>query len=723
MQIVNVWLEHPVMNLNRTFSYYCNDELSVERGMRVQVPLLSQTVVGIVDSVFSVDASAEEYSEKEGYEVKELIEVLDEEPVLNDELYELGLWMSHQTVSPVISCFQSMLPNKIKPKSNRKAASLEYYVRLLDGSLATTDKEKKAVELLAKGEMARTQFNKLVPNYIPRLISRGIAEVYSREREAEYEELDIREADYPLTEQQKQAIDRINSSDKRVILLHGLTGSGKTEVYMQLAAQKCRENRQVLILVPEISLTPQMVKRMTDRFGNNIAIYHSKLNDQQRYEQYQLVRNHKVRIVVGTRSAVFMPFDDLGLIVLDEEHDHSYKQDTSPKYHCRDVAIHRAEHHGCKVILGSATPTLESYARTIRNVYELVELKNRIHQDLPQSHLVDMQKEIRKGNIIISSQLEKAIGERLAKKQQSILLLNRRGYTTIMKCRQCGEVVQCPNCDIAMSYHKDSNKLMCHTCGYEMSTDIACPKCGERNWNHYGLGTQRLYEAVQEKFPEARILRMDADTTRNKDGHQKILEAFGRGEADILLGTQMIAKGLDYPNVTLVGIFNADALLGRTDYRSVEGTFDLIVQASGRSGRGQDTGEVYVQAYDCRHYGIRLAVRQDYISFFNEEMNYRHIGNYPPYCYMAAISFLSRNEDMAVDNSWKCGEYFRQFEDIRTLGPSQLPRMVSEYRQRVVLKASDRQALIDKIWEWYAGQNFNKNQLKIQIDIDPYVLD
>ncbi|MBR0474360.1 MAG: primosomal protein N' [Erysipelotrichaceae bacterium] len=723
MQIVNVWLEHPVMNLNRTFSYALSDEVSVSRGVRVRVPLANQTVTGIVDSIFTVD-SLEEYSLKQGYEIKEVVEVLDEEPVLNDELYELGLWMAHETVSPNIACFQCMLPNKIKPKSNRKAAVLNYFVSLSDETLAKTEKEKKAVETLRNGDMLRSEFNKLFGgNYSNALVKKGICTIYEKEQEASYEALDIKEADYPLTDEQKQAIDKINNSKKNVILLHGLTGSGKTEVYMQLAAQKCRENKQVLILVPEISLTPQMVKRMTDRFGNNIAIYHSKLNDQQRYEQYQLVRNHKVKIVVGTRSAVFMPFDDLGLIVLDEEHDHSYKQDTTPKYHCRDVAIKRAQTHGCKVVLGSATPTLESYARAIKNVYELVELKNRIHQQLPTSHLIDMQKEIRKGNTIISSQLEKALGERLAKKQQAILLLNRRGYTTIMKCRQCGKVVQCPNCDIAMSYHKDTNKLMCHVCGYEQSADMNCPNCGAKNWNNYGLGTQRLFETIQNKFPQARILRMDADTTRNKGSHQDILEAFGRGEADILLGTQMIAKGLDYPNVTLVGIFNADALLGRTDYRSVEVTFDLIVQASGRSGRGYDSGEVYVQAYDCKHYGIKMAVNQDYISFFNEEMNYRHIGNYPPYCYMIAISFNSRNEELVDDVAYSASEHFRQFDDFRTLGPSQLPKQISEYRRRIVLKGSKRAELIERVWDWYREQNFNKNQLKIQVDVDPYVLD
>ena len=723
MQIVNVWLEHSVMNLNRTFSYCCGDEVRLERGMRVTVPLGSQQVVGFVDSCEHSDLSAEEYQQANGFEIKEISELIDNEPLMNDELYELGLWMARQTVSTNIACFQSMLPAKMKPKGNRQKAVMEYYIELIDPSQATSNKQKAAVEALKNGGMLRSEFNRNYPGVYGVLFERGAIKVTAKEREAEVSNLEIREAGYPLTEEQKQAIEKINNSQKDVILLHGLTGSGKTEVYMQLAAQKCRQGKQVLILVPEISLTPQMVSRMTSRFGNNIAIYHSKLNNQERYEQYQLVRKHKVSIVGGTRSAVFMPFDNLGLIVLDEEHDHSYKQDSTPKYHCRDVAIHRAQHHGCKVILGSATPTLESYARAIKGVYDLVELKNRIYQNLPKSYLIDMQKQLRKGNTILSQPLKDAMRERLENHEQCILLLNRRGYTPIMRCSSCGEVIQCPHCDIAMSYHKDENILMCHTCGQTMDADIACPTCGSRSWLHYGVGTQRLYEAVQKEFPEARILRMDADTTRKKGGHQEILEQFERHEADILLGTQMIAKGLDYPDVTLVGIFNADALLARMDYRCVEVTFDLIVQASGRSGRGKRKGEVFVQAYNCSHYGIQLAVKQDYVNFFKREMNYRHIGTYPPYCYMAAIMFVSGDEGKVQKAAYEGAQHFRSIEGLRVLGPSQLNRSFDEYRHRIVIKSMDREKMIDDVWNWFQQLSYNKQQLRIQIDIDPYVRD
>ena len=711
------------MNLNRTFTYYCADDVKVTRGVRVKVPLNGRETVGFADSIEHVECPLEEYEKTLGFEIKEITEVLDEEPLLNDELYELGLWMSHQTVSPVISCFQAMLPNKIKPRSNRSSVAKEYLVHFVKEVETRSDRQKAAMAKLRKADMERSEFNKEFPGVLAALLKKEAVTVTEREREASFQPLDIKEADYPLTFQQKEAIGRINESEKNVILLHGLTGSGKTEIYMQLAKEKCLSGKQVLILVPEISLTPQMVERMTSRFGHNIAIYHSRLNDQERYEQYQLVRNHQVSIVVGTRSAVFMPFDNLGLIVLDEEHDHSYKQASVPRYHCRDVAIKRAKNHGCKVILGSATPALESYSRAYKGVYELVELKNRIYQNLPQSHLVDMQKEIRKGNPVLSEPLRKAIRERLDNKEQCILLLNRRGYTTVMRCRNCGHVVQCPHCDIAMSYHKDEDMLVCHTCGTQMSADMDCPECGAHSWYHFGLGTQRLYETIQNEFPDARIMRMDADTTHKKGGHQEILDAFGRKEADILLGTQMIAKGLDFADVTLVGIFNADALLGRTDYRSVEVTFDLLVQASGRSGRGQKAGEVFVQAYDTSHYCMRLAVRQDYMAFFAKEMEYRHIAEYPPYRYLAAISFSGPDSKVVGDAAYETAAHFREKENIRTLGPSELPKSFDEYRRRVVLKGVDRERMIDLIWQWYDSKVYNRSQVRVQIDIDPYVLD
>ncbi|HPW52851.1 MAG TPA: primosomal protein N' [Erysipelotrichaceae bacterium] len=715
VQIVNIYIEHPIMQLNTTFSYFYQEKRRIERGMRVKVDFNGQKIVGFVDSTFEVD-NLQQHQRQLGYQLKPVEEVIDEEPIINDELYSLGLWMSRQTISPVISCFQSMLPSTLKPVSRARKAVLENWVIIKNSEVQQTygfDKD----EILLK------HFKEKVSAYRYRKLKDcGHIEVVKKEKRAEAEKFKVFDAPYSLTKEQKQAVETINKSDNNVILLHGLTGSGKTEIYLQLARQALLDDRQVLILVPEISLTSQMVKRFRDRF-NSIAIYHSGLSAQEKYQQYTLVREGQVKIVVGTRSAIFMPFKSIGLIVLDEEHDGSYKQDSTPKYNTRDIAIRRSETHNCKLILGSATPTLESYARAIKDVYRLVSLDKRINQDLPKSYLVDMSKEIRKGNYIISSALLKAIRERLEKKQQVILLLNRRGYTPIVKCSSCSHVVMCPHCDVALSYHKDDDRLVCHVCGHSQTNDLSCPKCGSKMWRNYGVGTQRLTEEIQKHFPQARIIRMDADSTRKKDAHIKILSSFENQKYDILIGTQMISKGLDFPNVTLVGIFNADGPLQRTDYRSVETTFDLIVQASGRSGRSVNPGEVYVQAYDISHYGIRLAVKQDYITFFNNEMSYRHAGKYPPYTFMAAISFAGKEEEAIKDRAFEASSYFRNDSDIRVLGPSRLLKIKGEYRYRIVIKSKDKQQLIEKLWNWYEGQSINKRQLSVQIDVDPYILD
>ncbi len=716
MRIVEVYLEHPVMELNNTFSYLLAGSDYCCRGMRVRVDFNGQKIIGFVDSVGEVE-DVDALENKLGYTLKQIEGIIDEEPLLNDELYQLGLWLSYQTVSPVISCFQTMLPAALKPRSSFKKAVTVRWVKILDEKVKQ-EYEYDCLEMPLKDfkeKISQYRYNKLKEN-------RQI-EVYDKQKEAEVEPMEIHDPDYELTDLQKKALDQINKSAKDVILLHGLTGSGKTEIYMQLVKQVVLEGKQALVLVPEISLTPQMVARFRQRFANNIAIYHSGLNGQQKYEQYQLFKQNNVNNVIGTRSAVFMPFRQLGIIILDEEHDNSYKQDNKPKYNTRDVAVKRAQYHHCKVLLGSATPTLESYARGIKGVYELVTLNKRIGYSLPKSTLVDMNQEIRKGNYIISAPLKKAIGKRLEANQQVILLLNRRGYTPIMKCRNCGKTMMCPHCDVTLSYHKDEGRLICHCCGYSQPADIDCPDCGSHQWNNYGIGTQRLVEEVQRFYPQARIIRMDADTTRNKDSHRTILEQFGNHEYDILVGTQMISKGLDYPNVTLVGIFNADGPLNRTDYRSVETTFDLIVQASGRSGRGKQEGEVYIQVYDSSHYAVRFATSQNYIGFFNNEMQYRHAGKYPPYTFLIAVLFTSKDEEKSSQAAQDAVRYFRNDEEIRTLGPSKLIKRNDEYRYRLVLKGKNKEQLLEKLWTWYNRQSINKHAVSIMVDVDPYILD
>lgn len=712
MKIVKVYIEHPLMQLNTTFDYFYNGEKDISKGVRVIVPFRSQQVIGFVDAVID-DADIKEYEQKIGYRIKGIIDVIDEYPLINEELSSLAKWLSKMTVSPLISCFNAMLPPSLKPHSNFKKIVSQNWVRVIDEDL----KKEFPSDLLLK------EFKEKVGQYrYGKYKKDGKIEVYQSEKKAIIQEYKIAESPFTLTEQQKKAVDTVLNTNKEVILLHGITGSGKTEVFLQLSKIIGQQDKQVLVLVPEISLTPLMVKRFKERF-NNIAVYNSALSAQEKYEQYCLVKENKVKIVVGTRSAIFMPFKNLGLIVIDEEHDNSYKQDSMPRYNTRDVAIERAKYHNCKVLLASATPTLESYARAAKNVYELVRLDKRINNSLPISHLIDMQYETRKGNFIISAPLKEAIGKRLQLNQQSILLLNRRGYTPIVKCSSCSHVATCPHCELALSYHKDENLLVCHFCGYSCPTDLTCPECGQKMWQNYGVGTQRLEEEVHNIFPQAKIIRMDADTTRKKEAHQKILQAFENHEYDILIGTQMISKGLDFPNVTLVGIFNADSPLARNDYRSVETTFDLIVQASGRSGRSDQTGEVYVQSYDTTHYGIRLAVKQDYITFFNNEMSYRHALLYPPYAYLIAVYFLGKDDEQCKKAAQSAVDYFQADKQIKILGPSELGRRKDEYRYRFVMKSKDKLKMIDSLWSWYNQLTLNKNKINIQVDVDPYVLD
>ncbi|MEG2799169.1 MAG: primosomal protein N', partial [Erysipelotrichaceae bacterium] len=590
MQIVHVYIEYSSLSLNRTFTYL-SGLFHVKKGIRVEVPFGNKSLIGFVDKVEEVDQS---YLDNSKYKLKTIIGLLDQEPLINDELFELASYMSYNYIASMISCFQVMLPAKLKPKSNHHSIKMEDWVVYEKEDQTLTSKQAIALAALKNGEgMKKSDWVKEYKSVTKKLIDLQLVKVYQKEAKANLNNEKMEDETFVLKQAQKDAIEKIMEKPGfQVSLLHGVTGSGKSEVYLQLAQQILKEGKQVLILVPEISLTPQMVKRVNMRFASNVAIYHSALNPQEKYEQFKLVKNNQVKIVVGTRSAIFMPFEHLGLIVLDEEHDTSYKQDSSPRYHCRDIALWRGKYHNCKVILGSATPSLESYARAYKGNYQLVEMNVRINASFPDVKMIEMRKAVKNGeNYILSQALEDAIAMRLNRHEQVILLLNRRGYTPILRCIACGHVEMCPHCEQAMAYHKEDHVLKCHTCGYQKPLPYECPECKENKWRYIGVGTQRLAEIVQEKFPFAKIIRMDRDTTTKKNAHEKLLTSFGK-EGDILLGTQMIAKGLDFERVSLVGIVNGDALLNRSDYRCCELTFDMLAQASGRSGRGDIVGEV-----------------------------------------------------------------------------------------------------------------------------------
>lgn len=722
MKIAHVFVEHPIYHLDHTFTYAC-DGYDLQRGVRVQVPFGKTHIIGFVQEVKEID-EAERNSY--GFEIKAIEKVIDEEPLMNEELFALADWMADTYVAPKISCIQCMLPAKLKPKSTHGVIKMEAFVQYVKDMQDLTMKQKIALEeLKAVNQMPRAEFYQKYKTPGKKLITLGCAKIIEKEASANVQKITLQESEFTLSSQQQEAIDIIRRvKHHEVFLLHGATGSGKTEVFLQLATDTIKQGKQVVFLVPEISLTPLMVSRVKRRFGNALAIYHSGLNDQEKYEQYQLVKHHKVQIVVGTRSAVFMPFDDLGLIIMDEEHDTSYKQDRMPRYHSRDIAIERGKYHDAKVVLASATPSLESYARALKKVYQLVEMPQRINDSFPTVKLVEMRQAIKNGeDATLSNVMLDAIYECLQKHQQVILLLNRRGYTPLLRCISCGHVIECPHCDVAMSYHKQDKQLKCHTCGYQMPVPTHCPSCGSTTWRYLGMGTQKLEELVQVKFPQARILRMDADTTGKKNAHEHLLEAFAKHEADILLGTQMIAKGLDFENVTLVGIVNGDAMLARSDYRSAELTYDLLEQASGRSGRGNQQGEVIIQAYDTHHYAILAAANHQYQYFFQREMNYRHLANYPPYTYLVSMVFHHKKEAFVSESVAYAITYLSKKEGFKVLGPAVLHKIKDEERTRILLKGKDQCQLNRMVKDVYDRHIASKQKARLEIDLAPIILE
>ena len=534
----------------------------------------------------------------------------------------------------------------------------------------------------------------------------------------------------PLTlnaEQQdafEQITQKITSNQAQTFLLQGVTGSGKTEVYLQCMAQALKQNKTALMLVPEISLTPQMVKRVKSRFGQQVAVLHSGLSDGEKYDEWRRIKRQEAKVVVGARSAVFAPLENLGLIIMDEEHESSYKQEEMPRYHARDVALWRANYHQCPLVLGSATPCLETRARAQKNVYQRLCLTKRANQQaLPEVTLIDMRQQLG-DNLDFSPELLAALKERIRRAEQAVLLLNRRGYASFALCRECGFVARCPNCDISLTYHLTGNILKCHYCGYEQPKLTTCPSCQGHKINYLGTGTQKVEEKLQTLLPEARIIRMDVDTTRKKGAHERLLNEFGAKKADILLGTQMIAKGLDFPDVTLVGVLNADTALMLPDFRASERTFQLLTQVSGRAGRATKKGEVIIQTYNPKHYAISLVTKQDYERFYSLEMNMRHLGGYPPYYYTIQITASSLQESQAARAIYLIKRELQQIltPQSKILGPTPKPitRVNKRYYYQMVIKFKNEPHLKEYLQELLIkSQTQQREGVRLIIDRDP----
>ena len=662
------------------------------------------------------------------YDLKEIDSIVDEEPILNDEMLYIGNEIQKEILCSKISIYQAMLPKALKAqhktnigiKRNRYMALNKDIIEI--NNYINSCKSKKQVEILSeiiKNDKVLVNSS----NYtINSLLEKGLVKFI-------YEEINR----YSVHSSGKYNLVKLNLEQEKVVnnvefnkfnsyLLYGVTGSGKTEVYMELISRVISNNKTAIMLVPEISLTPQIVDRFVTRFGSDIAILHSGLSDYEKYDEYRKIMLGKVKIVVGARSAIFAPLKNIGIIVIDEEHTNTYKQDNNPRYHARDVAMLRGKYHNCPVILGSATPSLESFARACKGVYKLLTLTKRAGvSKLPDVKIVDMKEEVRKGNFILSSVLVEKVEDRLKKNEQVILLLNRRGYSSMLTCRDCGMVIKCPNCDISLTYHKSSNTNRCHYCNYSVKNIAVCPQCGSKNMKDYGLGTEKLEEELNKIF-NARVIRMDMDTTSKKGMHEKIINDFGEHKYDILLGTQMIAKGLDFPMVTLVGVINADSSLNVPDFRSAEVTFDLLSQVSGRAGRGNSPGEVIIQSYNPEHYSIVCAKKHDYYGFYKEEMKIRKMLGYPPYFYITVVNITSKDYNIGFSEANKIGNYLRKNlrGDTKILGPSMANvfKINNIYHYQCIIKYKYDNKLSEVLTKIDDIYKIN-NKVDVSIDVNP----
>ncbi|WDF83677.1 primosomal protein N' [Lacticaseibacillus pabuli] len=725
MAYARIIVDVPTMQTNHPYDYLIPDNLAdqVAPGKRVVVSFGKGTrqVMGMV-------VGMRDQTDFDG-EVKSVLRVLDDQPVISAELLALSKWLATDTFSFWISCLQTMLPNALKTESrrlnkqtdeteivNKGRIQTREYVRATktaaDYAALTTETRKNAknqikllkilTELVGKDAVALQTLSK--QDKIPRATFTDAADKgwlaiedheYYRHPYAQLDDLP-RTKPLHFTDEQQRAYDSVSQSVDQHLndtyLLEGVTGSGKTEVYLQLIARTRQEGRDALMLVPEIGLTPQMVKRVKGRFGSEVAVLHSGLSDGERYDEWRRIARGEAHIVIGARSAAFAPLQNLGLIVMDEEHETSYKQDDTPRYHARDVLAWRAKYNHAPLLLGSATPSLESRARAEKGVYKRLLMPERTNnKPLPPVDIIDMREaEVDSYSGDISNALTTALQTTMARGEQAVLMLNRRGFSSFVMCRECGYVAKCPNCDISLTLHMDTHTLRCHYCGHEEAIPKICPSCKSRKIRYYGTGTEKVEQTLHQLFPDAGVLRMDVDTTRKKGAHGRILKAFGDGKADILLGTQMIAKGLDFPNVTLVGVINADTALGLPDFRASERTFQLLTQVSGRAGRADKPGRVLIQTFNPDNYAIQLAQRHDYERFFGLEMHMRHEGNYPPYYFTFKLTVSHEEEDKAAKAIFKLADQLTAnlSDQAIILGPTRgaIARVKRRYYYQVVIK-------------------------------------
>ena len=718
-----VLVQYGVKSLDHTFTYIIPESLKNELqvGMKVYVPFGNQEINGFVTKI---------KNETDTSDLKEIIRIVSNELKLNDELLELGKYIKDKTLCSLISAYQTMLPTSLKVNNSKETYELKKtYIVLnkginIDEYIENNKRSKKQLELIELLKTSRPLKKDINCSALKILLDNNIVkEEYESYYRIEVE--NTNKTSVKLTDEQDSVYKKIKQSfnKEEVFLLHGITGSGKTEVYMELCKDVIKNNKCVIVLVPEISLTHQIVKRFYNTFGNDVAIFHSSLSEGEKFDEYKKIERGEVHIVVGTRSAIFTPMNNIGLIIIDEEHSSTYKQENNPRYHALDIAKWRSHYHSCPVVLGSATPSLESMARAQKGVYTLVQLKNRVNgANLPDIKIVDMQPEYRKRNMILSEELQCEIMKTLERKEQVMLLLNRRGYSTIMTCTSCGYTYKCPHCDITLTYHKTSNKLQCHYCGYTLIKEDTCPECNEKAIQSYGLGTEKLESFLKELYPSYNILRMDRDTTTKKGSHEKMIKAIENHEYDIIIGTQMISKGLDFPKVTLVGIVNADESLNIPDFRSGENTFSLLAQVSGRAGRSNLKGKVIIQTFNPDNKTLLNVLNHDYMSNYNYEMDIRRKLKYPPYYYLVSLKVTSKKYDVLSKEVNKIADYIRRNVDDSTivLGPTTAAifKINNIMRFQITIKYRKDDKLFKTLKDLDEQYIMNKD-INLELDIDP----
>lgn len=723
-------LNSEAIEIDRPFTYKVplDMEEKVKVGQIIKVPfgVRSKPVEG-----FILDLKAEEEM-KVSFKMKSILSVENEEPVITEDDLKLINFLREEYLCKYIDAIRLLIPVGIlkgaKSKSRNvivfindnleKIKNKDGYIEIIDFIKRNTGKYTKT-ELSKEHGFSIYKLNKLMEHGL----IKSEEEIVFRYNTREYN----KDVQKNLTVEQSMAIKEIEESEENLILLKGVTGSGKTEVYMRIVEKTLEEGKSAIVLVPEIALTPQMIERFKGRFGSNVALFHSKLSDGERFDEWYRVKEGKASLIIGARSAIFLPAKNLGLIIIDEEHENTYKSDQNPKYQTKEVAEYIAKLKGCKVILGSATPTIESYYRAISGEMKLVELNHRVdNKPMPKMMLVDMREELRSGNkSLFSRRLYASMKEKLEKGEQIILFLNRRGFSTFVSCRSCGYVFHCEDCDISMTYHKNGF-LVCHYCGKTKKQPNLCPKCGSKYVKFFGAGTERVEEEVRRYFKNARILRMDVDTTRAKDSHEKIYNAFKAREADILIGTQMVSKGLDFPNVTLVGILAADMSLNLPDYRAAERSFQIITQVAGRAGRGDKEGEVIVQTYTPEHYSLQYAKKYDYENFYEKEFTIRAMMGYPPFGRILLINGSGKNEDELRKQMIYLGEKVKEkaeeFGGLEVLGPTPciIYRIKENYRWQIIIKGEFSSKFSKSIKDiLYDKANNVYNDIRVSMDINP----